>query len=293
MRNLLGGKGANLAEMTNLGLPIPQGFTVTTEACTDYYAQGKQISDEIKEQIFAALADLEKKKEQIVAKSREEAARILDNARFQSNQLLNTLEELKKEMNQSNAAEKLSVAKLAAKRGIDDIENLTDPVENNKDENYVLERTPIIGDTVVIISLNKKASVTKVDEKNKKVYVSSGNMNLWINFDDIKLSQKDKKTELPKTRNVSRLKSRSERSVSGEIDIRGMASDEGVTEVDRYIDEAILAGIETITVIHGKGTGVLRAAVHSHLRRHINVEGFRVGTFGEGENGVTIVTLKK
>jgi len=61
MRNLLGGKGANLAEMTNLGLPIPQGFTVTTEACTDYYAQGRNISDEIKEQIFAALADLEAK----------------------------------------------------------------------------------------------------------------------------------------------------------------------------------------------------------------------------------------
>ncbi len=61
MRNLLGGKGANLAEMTNLGLPIPQGFTVTTEACTDYYTQGKQISDEIKDQIFTALAELEKK----------------------------------------------------------------------------------------------------------------------------------------------------------------------------------------------------------------------------------------
>ena len=59
MRNLLGGKGANLAEMTGLGLPIPQGFTVTTEACTDYYNNGKQISDEIKEQIFAALANLE------------------------------------------------------------------------------------------------------------------------------------------------------------------------------------------------------------------------------------------
>ena len=61
MRNLLGGKGANLAEMTNLDLPIPQGFTVTTEACTDYYNNGEKISDEIKEQIFAALADLEAK----------------------------------------------------------------------------------------------------------------------------------------------------------------------------------------------------------------------------------------
>lgn len=63
MRNLLGGKGANLAEMTNLGLPIPQGFTVTTEACTDYYAKGKQISDEIREQIFTALSQLEEKQE--------------------------------------------------------------------------------------------------------------------------------------------------------------------------------------------------------------------------------------
>ena len=59
MRNLLGGKGANLAEMTNLGLPIPQGFTVTTEACTDYYNNGKQISEEIQQQIFDNLADLE------------------------------------------------------------------------------------------------------------------------------------------------------------------------------------------------------------------------------------------
>ena len=118
-------------------------------------------------------------------------------------------------------------------------------------------------------------------------------MNLWIDFDDIKLCESEKVNSIPKTRTVSGLKSRSERSVSGEIDIRGMASDEGIMEVDRYIDEAILAGIETVTVIHGKGTGVLRAAVHSHLRRHTNVEGFRVGTFGEGENGVTIVTLKK
>lgn len=61
MRNLLGGKGANLAEMTNLGLPIPQGFTVTTEACTDYYNNGRTISEDIQQQIFTALADLEKK----------------------------------------------------------------------------------------------------------------------------------------------------------------------------------------------------------------------------------------
>lgn len=246
-----------------------------------------------REKIQSHLADIENKKEQIISRSREEAARILDKARFESNQLLNSMEELKKEMNAKNSSEQLAKAKQAAKKGINDIENLTDPVESKQDDNYVLPRTPVSGDTVKIISFNKKAAVIKVDEKNKKVYVSSGNMNLWIDFDDIKLCESEKVNSIPKTRKVSDLKSRSERSVSGEIDIRGMASDEGIMEVDRYIDEAILAGIETVTVIHGKGTGVLRAAVHSHLRRHTNVEGFRVGTFGEGENGVTIVTLKK
>ena len=68
---------------------------------------------------------------------------------------------------------------------------------------------------------------------------------------------------------------------------------EGIMVVDRYIDEAILSGIDVVTVIHGKGTGVLRDAVHSHFRKHPNIESFRVGTFGEGENGVTIATLKK
>ena len=246
-----------------------------------------------KEKIDSHLAEIEKKKEQIISKSREDAARVLDNARFQSNQLLNQMEELKKQMNSENASKNLALAKQSAKKGIEDIENIADPIESKENNNYVLPRIPASGDTVLIVSLNRKATVTKTDEKNKRVYVSSGNMNLWINFEDIRFSSPDKKNSLPKTRNVSGRKSQIDRSVSGEIDIRGMASDEGIMEVDRYIDEAVLAGFETITVIHGKGTGVLRAAVHSHLRKHVNVDGFRVGTFGEGENGVTIVTIKK
>ncbi|MEE0839941.1 MAG: Smr/MutS family protein, partial [Acutalibacteraceae bacterium] len=119
-----------------------------------------------------------------------------------------------------------------------------------------------------------------------------GNLNIWVDVSDIRLCT-DTKNKIPKTRNITGLKSRAQRDVSGEIDIRGMASDEGVMEVDRYIDSAVIGGLETIRVIHGKGTGVLRNAVHSYLRKHKNVEGFRVGTFGEGENGVTVITLKK
>ena len=247
-----------------------------------------------KERVDSHLAEIEKKKEMIISKSREDAARILDNARNQSNLLLNSLEELKKEFNSNNAATQIAKAKQMAKKGVDDIENLVDPVDNNDEDNYVLPRVPVTNDVILITSLNKKGSVIKVDDKNKKVYVSAGNLTIWVDFDDIKLSSPDKKSvESKKKRNVSGIKSRVERTTTGEIDIRGMDKMEGILVVDRYIDEAILSGIDVITVIHGKGTGVLRDAVHSHFRKHPNIENFRVGTFGEGENGVTIAEIKK
>ncbi len=247
-----------------------------------------------RERVSSHLAEIERKKELIISKSREDASRILENARFQSNQLLNALEELKKELNINNAAERIAQAKQLAKKGVIDIENLVDPVDENSDNEYVLPRTPIIGDVVIVTSLSKKGNVSKVDEKNKKVYVHTGNISVWVDYSDIKLSANDKKTvESKKTRNVSGLKSRVERTTTGEIDIRGMDKMEGIMVVDRYIDEAILSGIDVVTVIHGKGTGVLRDAVHSHFRKHPNIETFRVGTFGEGENGVTIATIKK
>jgi DNA mismatch repair protein MutS2 len=247
---------------------------------------------EEKKKIDSHLAEIEKKKELIIAKSREDAARILDKARFETNQLLNSLEDIKKDINSQNAAESVSAAKSFAKKGIANIENIVDPVDEKDNEEYKLPRLPVINDVVLIVSLNKKADVTRVDEKNNRVYVSSGNINMWVNFKDIRLTNGKNADKSNKTRKVSGLKNRSERSVSGEIDIRGMNIEEGIMEVDRYIDSSILAGIETITVIHGKGTGVLRNGIHSYLRKHKNVDGFRVGTFGEGENGVTIVTLK-
>ena len=81
-------------------------------------------------------------------------------------------------------------------------------------------------------------------------------------------------------------------SAKTELDIRGMASDEGIMEVDRFIDQSLMMGLNTVTIIHGKGTGVLRTAVQNHLRKHRSVKSFRPGVYGEGEAGVTVVELK-
>ena len=77
-----------------------------------------------------------------------------------------------------------------------------------------------------------------------------------------------------------------------ELDIRGMMADEGVMEVDRFIDGCIMGGLKMVTIIHGKGTGALRAAVHQHLKSNSSVKSFRLGVYGEGESGVTVVELK-
>lgn len=84
---------------------------------------------------------------------------------------------------------------------------------------------------------------------------------------------------------------RATRSVQTELDLRGQTADEALLEVDRFIDGAVMAGLGQITIIHGKGTGALRAAVHAHLRTHPSVKSYRLGTFGEGETGVTIVEI--
>ena len=121
----------------------------------------------------------------------------------------------------------------------------------------------------------------------------SGSIKMWTDFENLRLKSKNAPTtEIKKTRNVSGLQSRKDRVISSEIDLRGQASDEAIIELDGYIDNAVLSGIETIRIIHGKGTGVLRKNIQAHLRHHKNIESFRLGTFGEGENGVTIAQLK-
>ena len=82
------------------------------------------------------------------------------------------------------------------------------------------------------------------------------------------------------------------KTITTELDIRGFASDEGLMEVDRFLDEAVLGGVETVTIIHGKGTGILRKGIHEMLKKHRYVKSYRLGTFGEGEDGITVVELK-
>lgn len=237
--------------------------------------------------------DLELKQEKLLEKTREDAGRIIENARNRSAILLNELEEMKKQLNAENAAIIAQKARAAYKATVNELEKSSDPVTKRKASGEAVTQLNK-GDIVLIADINRDATVVDIKQNDKKALVMSGSIKMWVDFENLRLKSKTApSSEFKKTRRVTGLVSRGQRTVSGEVDLRGMASDEALMELDKYIDNAVLSGITTVTVIHGKGTGTLRKAVQSHLKSHKNISSYRTGTFGEGENGVTIAEIKE
>ena len=249
--------------------------------------------DEAKRKAEQREHEFDVKQQKLMEKTRENADRIIENARYKSSQLLNELEEMKKQLNAENAAKLAEKARTDYKKTLDELEKSADPVMKRAASGEAVTAVNK-GDIVLVADINRDATVIDVKPAEKRAYVMSGSIKMWTDFDNLRLKSKNSQsTEFKKTRKVSGLVSRGQRSVSGEVDLRGMASDEAIMELDKYIDNAVLSGINTVTIIHGKGTGVLRKAVQAHLRGHKNIKSFRTGTFGEGETGVTIAEINE
>ena len=249
--------------------------------------------DEAKRKAEQREHEFDIKKQKLMEKTRENADRIIENARYKSSQLLNELEEMKKQLNAENAAKLAEKARTDYKKTLDELEKSADPVMKRTASGTAVTAVNK-GNIVLVADINRDATVIDVKPAEKRAYVMAGSIKMWTDFENLRLKSKNSQTtEFRKTRKVSGLVSRGQRSVSGEVDLRGMASDEAIMELDKYIDNAVLSGINTITIIHGKGTGVLRKAVQAHLRGHKNINSYRTGTFGEGETGVTIAEIKE
>ena len=234
-------------------------------------------------------------KEKILEQSKLQARQIINSARAESNRLLNELEDMKKEFSADNSAEMVRRARAQVKAGIGNIENIADPVDERKNTGYVLPRPLKAGDNVILVDIDKKAVVITPPDNNGMVYVQAGIIKTRVDVSNLKLVEEKKTT--PEKRKIAPrttigVESRATRAISTELDIRGHAIDEGLMELDNFLDGAIMSGIEVVTVIHGKGTGALKNAVRQHLKTHRGVKEFRRGVYGEGEDGVTVITLK-
>lgn len=219
--------------------------------------------------------------------ARRRASELIARTRGQIDAMLNEMEELKKQKNKALTAEQ----KAKLKSGLRALENEADPVRKKDEEAYVLPCPLKKGDPVLIYDIDKKGTVLQPPDKDgKTALVQAGIIQTRVPVSNLRLLNEKpvKKPQGSVTRSVNRANVRA----AMELDVRGQTSDEALMNVDQFIDSAVLAGINMLTIIHGKGTGALRAAVQQHLKRHPNVKSFRLGTFGEGEAGVTIVELK-
>ncbi len=238
--------------------------------------------------------EIENQKEAELDKARSRAMSIIEQTRFGADRLMNELEELKKEKDKKDFSDKVKSSQSKVNNTLDGLYDKANPVVEKKKQKYVLPRPLKVGDTVRLMDVNIKGLVITLPDQNGNCTVQTGMIKSRTKLDNLELiienpSQQKKKQGGGVKKS---LKSNMTRKSSMELDIRGMMTDEGVMEVDRFIDNCILAGLESVTIIHGKGTGALRAAVHDFLRHHKHVKSYRLGVYGEGESGVTVVELK-
>ena len=233
---------------------------------------------------------IQEKADQEMEKARRQASELVSRTRGQIDALLNEMEELKKQKDKALSAEQ----KAKLKSGLRSLEETADPVHSREEQGvYILPRPLKVGDTVLIYDIDKQGTVLQLPEgSGQNVLVQAGIIQTRVPLSNLRLVQEKKTARKPRRTVTRSMTSRAEAKVTTECDLRGQTIEEAIMNVDRFIDSALLSGIEQLTVIHGKGTGALRAAVQQHLKHHPSVRSYRLGTFGEGEAGVTIVELK-
>lgn len=247
----------------------------------------KMTESELKQKLSA----LEQEKEKELENARRRAVSIIEQTRAQSDILLNQLEELKKVKDKEALRKGISDAKSRTNSALNRMFDEANPVVERKVEDYVPPRPFKQGDTVRLADTSREGILLTVPNMNGVCYVQTGSMKVKTTAKNLRLVEK-KPEQKPAGSVKKRVSSNMTRRGGMELDIRGKMGDEGVLEMERFIDSAIMAGLSQIVIIHGKGTGALRAAVQQALKRNPAVKSFRAGEYGEGEAGVTVVELK-
>lgn len=236
-------------------------------------------------------AELSVRLEKADEKAKRDAERIIAEARQTAENTFAELDEMRRKMNDDEQTQEINHARSELRRKLNESQGkLKAKAPEQPKEEKKSARDVRAGDTVEIKSMGVKAEVIDVNPDGS-LNLRAGIMNVKLKPDDVYLIEGHAAKQ--KKQSVTLAGSTAPRAaVSPEIDLRGMESIEAVNAAEQYIDSAVMGKLKTVTIIHGKGTGALRAAVQQMLKRNKAVKSYRLGRFGEGESGVTIVELK-
>lgn len=226
--------------------------------------------------------------EREIERAKQEAQRIISRTRAEADRLV-------EEINKARKEKELSVAaRTKLRKNIDKMEAHADPIKlkNTPDEEYKLPRPLKVGDTVLIYDIDKNATVLAPPSKEGQVLVQAGIIKTRVDIKNLRLLKSQVKPTASRFSSTRNVPSRMDVRPETEVDVRGETAFDAVNIVDKAIDNAVLSGVGKLTIIHGKGTGVLRREINQYLKTNKAVKSHRLGVFGEGEDGVTIVELK-
>ena len=245
--------------------------------------------EEAKAQSDAYVAEIKRERDKAVEKARAEAKAIIEDARRTANATYDELKKLRKQMHDAADAQGINERQAQLRRNLNEAEARLSSREEPKKQRPKASREIQVGDTVELLKLGSKATVLAVN-KDGTYQLQAGIMKINAKKDEVYLLENEPQKTTQKFIEKTRRQLRNT-AVPTELDLRGMDSVEAITVLDQFLDQAIMAKVPSVRIIHGKGTGVLRKAVQTRLRQNRQIKGFRLGVYGEGEDGVTIVEI--
>ncbi len=268
-----------------------QQLEKNTKLAEEYRLETEKLRNEIREERRKLIETKDKE----IETAKREARSVIERVSRQSQQLMDELEDLRKAKDKEDFSKRVSEQRMQYKHQVNSLYDEAAKL-GEAGEKYVLPRPLKKGDDVTITDGNKPGIVISPPDQSGNVMVQVGIMKTKVHVSKLRLVEKEvtfNNKKLQKTAGVSaKVESRATRRAECELDIRGYTVDEGLYEVDSFIDRALMSGNKIVTIIHGKGTGALKEAVRNHLRRHPMVQSSRKGVYGEGEDGVTVCELK-
>ena len=250
----------------------------------------KAETAKIKQQSEEYAAQLQKEKDKAMESARREAQKIIDDARTAANLASEELKAIRKQLKDSADASNVNQRQAEIRRSLNEMESSIRS-QQPKAERPQPKRDVLVGDTVELLKLGTKASVIAIN-KDGTYQLQAGIMKLTVKPNEVYLLENDNPyKEVKKPRPAHSGREMKMEAQPMEVDLRGMDAVEAICVLDRYLDGAMRNGLKQVRIIHGKGTGVLRAAVQQSLKKNKFVKKFRLGVYGEGEDGVTIAEL--
>jgi len=245
----------------------------------------KEEIKRLQESLSKKNENIDKRREDIIRKANEEARQIIASAKETADVAIRNINKYGK------STKELEEERARLRDSLNDVHDKL-AIKNEKKKSKTKPSDIKEGMRVHVISFNQDATVVSKPNEKGEVYIQMGILHTQVKANDLEIIE-EAKTESAKQKSGSgKIKMNKGITVSSEINLIGMTRDEAVMELDKYLDDAILSSLATVRIVHGKGSGILREAVASELRKNKHVKSFRLGVYGEGETGVTIVEFK-